>query len=196
MIRRFPVEVLVGQHHTLRPVGGAGGIHQPHQVGRKPAMRLYGPGFRPKPRSVGLRGDIDQDDGSRSRRARTKFLVGDENARAGIFDDVGDFVRCQPVIDRQEDRADMARRESDIEKCRAVLHQHGDDIVRTNPARREPSADDPNPFVESRVGDFFAAVFQRTALRRLAGVKCDEARWIDHYSPGTAQLARNMNSDS
>jgi hypothetical protein len=30
----------------------------------------------------------------------------------------------------------------------------------------------------------------------LPGVKCDEARWIDHYSPGTAQPARNMNYDS
>src|SRR6266851_9377093 len=159
-------------------------------------MRLYGLGFGPKPRSVGLRCDIDQDNGSRSRHARAKFLVGDEQARAGIFDDVGDFVRRQPEIDRQEDRADMACGESDIEKGRAVFHQHGDDVIRTNPARRQPPPDGLNPGVEGRVADLFAAIFQRTALRRLPGVKCDEARWIDHYSPGTAQLARNMNSDS
>ena len=80
----------------------------------------------------------------------------------------------------------MACGESDIEKGRAVFHQHGDDVIRTNPARRQPSPDGLNPGVEGRIGDLFAAIFQRTALGRLPGVKCDEARWIDHYWPGTA----------
>src|ERR1700682_3675679 len=55
MIRRFPVDVVVSQHHAFWPIGGAGGVHQPHQVGSAPAMRLYGLGSGPKPRSVGLR---------------------------------------------------------------------------------------------------------------------------------------------
>jgi len=81
-----------------------------------------------------LRGFIDRHDRRRSRRIRPKFFVGNEHARAGVFDNVGDFVRCQPKVDRQENRADVTRGKSDVEKCRAVLHQDGDDIVRGNPA--------------------------------------------------------------
>jgi len=44
------------------------------------------------------------------------FFVGDDRRAAGIFDDVS--ISLEPaVIDRQEDRSDMAHRESDIEKC-------------------------------------------------------------------------------
>jgi len=62
-----------------------------------------------------------------------------------------------------------AHRESDIEKCRAVLHEHGDDVIRSDPAWGQPAADDPDSFVEIRIGDLLAAVFQRTALRAFGG---------------------------
>ena len=85
VIRRFPVDVLVSQHHALRPVGGAGGVHQPHQVGWKPAMRRCRLRIRCKPRGVGLRCFIDQDDGRGSGRARAEFLVGDQKRARRSF---------------------------------------------------------------------------------------------------------------
>ena len=132
--------------------------------------------IRLKPRGVGLGCIVDQYDGRTSSGIPCQFLIGDQNARAGVFDDVGDLVRRQPVVDRQEDRADVADGERNIEKRRAVLHQHRNDVVGADPSRGQPSADPPYTFVEGRIGDFFAAVFQRATRRRLPGVKCDEAR--------------------
>ena len=103
-------------------------------------------------------------------------MVGDQHARAGIFDNVGNFVRCQPKVDRQEHRADVACGKGDIEKCRAVLHQHGDDIALANAARCQPAAHHSDALVKSCVGNFLTAVFQRTAVGVPPGMKRDEAR--------------------
>ena len=98
-------------------------------------MRRYGHGVGFKSGGVSLCGCVDQDDGCRSRRGRAELLVGDKNAGAGVLDDVDDFVRCQPVVDGKKDRADVARRERNVEKCGAVLHEHRDHVVRTDPDR-------------------------------------------------------------
>ena len=42
LIGRFPVDVLIGEHHALGPVGGARRVHQPHQVARLPDMHRRG----------------------------------------------------------------------------------------------------------------------------------------------------------
>ena len=126
--------------------------------------------------SIRLRGFIDQHDGRGPCSAGGEFVIDDQNARPGIPDDVGDFVGGQAEIDRQENRADMACGERDIEKRRTVFHQHGDDVIRADAARNEPSAHASDPRVEGGVGNFLAAVFQRTALRRPSGVVGDEAR--------------------
>ena len=84
---------------------------------------------------VSLRGSVGQDDGCRSRCGRAEFLVGDENARTGVFNDVSDFIRCQPIVDWEKDCADVARRERDVEKRRAILHQYRDHVVRADPKR-------------------------------------------------------------
>ena len=106
-------------------------------------MRRCRRGVGCKPGGVGLRGLIDQDDGCGSRRVAGELLVGDEDARTGVLDDVGDFVGRQPEVYGEKDCADVARREGDIEKRRAVLHQYRDHVVRADPARGQPSADRP-----------------------------------------------------
>ena len=104
-----------------------------------------------------------------------KLFIRNQDARAGIADDVADFVGGQPIVDRQKHRADVAGRKYQFEKGRAVLHQHRDDVAGADSARGEPSADPADAAVELGIGDILAAVFQRTAIRRPPGVKRDEA---------------------
>ena len=59
-----------------------------------------------------------------------EFFIRDQDARAGIADDVADFVGGEPKVDRQKHRADMAGRKYQFEKGGAVLHQHRDDVAR------------------------------------------------------------------
>ena len=132
--------------------------------------------------AVGLRGFVEQHDRRVAGRDAGKFFIGDQKARAGIADDVADFVGGEPIIDRQKHRADVAGRKHEFEKRRAVLHQHRDDVAGADPARGQPAADLADAGVEGGIGDVFAAVFQRTAIRRPPGMKGDEAGEIDHYS--------------
>ena len=65
---------------------------------------------------------------------RSKLLVGDQKARAGIVDDVADLIGGEAIVDRQKHRADMARGKHQFEERRAVLHQHCDHVIGADPA--------------------------------------------------------------
>ena len=80
--------------------------------------------------AVGLRGFVQQHHWRAACRDARKLFVGNQDARAGIADDVADFVGGEPIVDRQKHRADVAGRKHEFEKGGAVLHQHRDDVAR------------------------------------------------------------------
>ena len=129
LVGRLPVDVLVGQHHALGPVRGARRVHQPHQVARLPDVHRSGGDIGRKPRGAGLRGFVEQHHRRAACGDARELFIRNQDARAGIADDVADFVGGEPIVDRQKHRADMAGRKYEFEKGRAVLHQHRDDIA-------------------------------------------------------------------
>jgi hypothetical protein len=74
----------------------------------------------------------------------------------------------------------MACRKHQLQKGTAVLHQHGDDIAAIDAAHGEPAGNFPNAIIKSCKGNFLAAIFQRSAVRRPPRMKSDEARQVDH----------------
>ena len=138
-------------------------------------MHRGGRDIRRKARRVGLCGFVEQHHWRAAGRDARKLFIRDQDARAGIADDVADFIGGEPIVDRQKHRADMAGRKYQFEKGGAVLHQHRDDVAGADSARGEPAADPADAGVELGIGDILAAVFQRTAIRRPPGMKRDEA---------------------
>ena len=93
-------------------------------------MNRGGRDIRRKARRVGLCGFVEQDHWRAAGCDACKLVIRNQDARAGIADDVADFVGGEPKVDRQKHRADMAGRKHELEKRRAVLHQHRDDVAR------------------------------------------------------------------
>ena len=52
--------------------------------------------------------------------------------------DIGDFGRREPVVDRQEDRPDMARPQHKIEEPGTVFHDQGNNIAFADTFAAEP----------------------------------------------------------
>ena len=62
LIGRFPVDVLISEHHALRAIRGARCVHQPHQVARLRGCIGAGAMSGAKPGGAGLRGFVEQHD--------------------------------------------------------------------------------------------------------------------------------------
>ena len=136
LVHRLPVEIIVLVDHTLRMVRGPGRVHQPVEIA---AIRRTVSGrssvFAERA-DIGLRRRIDRDDAGQAGREVREFLVDQQQFDAGMVVDIGDFGRREPVVDRQEDRADMARPQHKVEEPGTVFHDQSDDIAFPIPSLR------------------------------------------------------------
>ena len=62
-------------------------------------------------------------------RDRRKLLAADEQPGSRVVDDVLQFGRGQPAIQRQQDEPGAYGRDMDLEILRFILRQQGDDIA-------------------------------------------------------------------
>ena len=125
-----------------------------------------------------------------------ELLVHDEQLRASVFDDVGDLLGREAVVGRQQDRAQVARGEEQIEEGRAVLHPKRDHIALPDAARREQPRGAKDAHVEGPPGDRLVVVPDRDPLGHRARVMSHECGEVHHRalegdgSPATRQPNR------
>ena len=137
VIDALPVEIIVGVDDALRPVGRAGSVHQAEQIIRLANLHGRRRIFSRKRGGVGLRRVVEQDRGRQIGNSRGEFRVGEHELRAGVGRDVFHLVGGEAEIDRQKHRAEMTGGKRKLEKGRAVLHHHGDDVVGADSLRRK-----------------------------------------------------------
>ena len=180
LVHRLPVEIVVLVDHALRMVRGPGGVHQPVKVVSHPAH-----GIRPvlglrERTDIGLRRRIDRDDAGQAGGEIGQLLVRQHKFDPGMVVDIGDFGRRQPVVDRQEDRPDMARPQHKVEEPGTVFHDQSHDIAFADTFAAEPRAGGDGAVQEVRIGDARALVDHGEVIRPLCGVKTDKSRQVMH----------------
>ena len=114
---------------------------------------------------------------------RGELLVGDQKARAGIADDVADFVGGEAIVDGKNTAPMWLAANTSSRNAALFFISTATTSSAPIAARRQPAGDLADAFVEGGIGDIFAAVFQRTAIWCAPGMKGDEAGKIDHSPP-------------
>ena len=132
MVHRLPIEIIVLVDHTFRMIRRPGRVHQSIGGRRRFAERRWAALRSCHGADIGLRGRIDMNDAGQAGREVREFLVGQQQFDAGMVVDIGDFGRREPVVDRQEDRPDMARPQHKIEEPGTVFHHQGNNIAFRN----------------------------------------------------------------
>ena len=91
---------------------------------------------------------------------RQQHIVHDQEAIPGVVDDVGQFVRMEPEVQRVQDAADDRDPEVGLEVHRVVPHQRGDAIAGAEAEVLQAGREGPRPTVEVAV---------RAPVRRVVG---------------------------
>ena len=111
---------------------------------------------------------------------------GDQERRARVGHDRRQLGRRQPPVERHRDRADLARRDEQLDDLGCAAVQVRDTRARAR-ARREQQLSQPaRPLVELRVGDRAVAVADRDRVGTLRCMPADDVR--------DSQLARGSSS--
>ena len=180
LVHRLPVETIVLVDHTLRMIGRPGRVHQSIEIA---AVSPYGigpvVGLR-KRADIGLCGRIDMDNAGQAGGEVREFVIDQHQFDTGMVVDIGDFGRREPVVDRQEYRADMARSQHKIEEPGTVFHHQGNNIAFRNTFPTEPGTGRECTVEEVGIGDARAVVDDGQVVWPLCGVKSDEGGQVMH----------------
>ena len=192
VVDRFPIEVFVGVNDALGAVRGARSVHEAEQiVGLAHAHRGWR-GPRAQLRDVALRGGINDVDRRRALCVDLQRLVRDQQLGFSVAGDKGDLLGREAKVDWQKHRADVADREGEFEKGRAVFHQRGDDVACADALRIEPAGRVRDPPRQFAIADAVRAVDDRYALRPAPRVSENEAGKINHRNLPFSLIAQRQ----
>ena len=147
-------------HHALRPPGRAARVVDADRVvlALEPILGLtVAGGF--EERLVVAAGPADEhalDRGVLDEVAQR--LVDDEDARAGVLEDVGDLVGHEPRVDRDEHGAGAWHAEVRLEQLVDVRREERDPVAARDPALLERDGEPPHPLAHFRPGEAALAV--------------------------------------
>src|SRR4051812_29285096 len=185
----LPRQVGVGEHHALRPAGGARRVHQPVHVvaGRDRARdrrrgRAYVGQRLPSVRCGGCDaqpGEVALESDRRLAGELEQVRVADQRPGPGVLQDVA-HLRCgQSPVDRHRDRPEVVRGEERLEELGTVVGEQRDDVTAPHPALVQPGREPGGAIGHRAVRDGRALENRERLVRRSGRVVGENGEPVD-----------------
>src|SRR3974390_219333 len=167
-------------HDAFLPISRSRGVHQAEQIVGLAHVYRGRVGACGQNRGVALRGFIHQDYGRKRLDDRCELPVGEQQLGTRTFRELPHLVGGETEINRQENRADVAYGEGNLEEGSAIPHKDGNDILRADAPCREKTSrrlDAPQEFC---VGYALSFEYDGGPVRRARSVITYETRQVHH----------------
>ena len=167
-------QVAMGEHHALRPAGGAAGVEDAGHVvvaGLAERLRHLGEQALVGDHAGRSRRLADMDEGGNRRevlelaRQAGEGVVQQKRRGAAVLQDEGDLGWRQPRVERHDDGAQCRQGEHRLEIAVAVQRQDGDAVTLADPETGEAAGDPSDPLDGLRPGAATIAEDRRGAAR-------------------------------
>lgn len=177
-------ERAVGHHRALGQCGGARGVEQLDEVSRA-RLAFRGEGARAGGgRQEGVRCVAQRAYGERGRNPVGEVRVGEDEGAAGLFEDVGEVVAGEVLVDRHVDQAGAGTAEEADQIRVGVVRVAGDPVARVQSVfPGEDGGGGTDGLVELPVGPCPVRVPQGGAPRGAPGAACQDS--VDCAAPYT-----------